>query len=162
MGEDGSSNAYVFIGALLSKKKVLELWGTRYENMIYGNCPKDKTPNENSNNFCSKCGTNLRYKQKLKEGIKDIEEADEGFAIAEAAGLETMLIRSDSGGSEETKEIMIGKKITETNLAEYSLYNGIGIINPKDREKAIPYVKERLAKLGIKTPVKEYVITMGG
>ena len=160
MSNDGSYG-YVFIGALLSEKKVFELWGAKYKTKYKSSCPEDNTSVKNCK-FCPKCGIDLSYKEKVSRGgIKDIFEAgEEDFKIAEQIGLDTILI-SEDGGNEIIHKIIIGKKIGETGYSGSSELSGLAVIDSGKREKCLPYVKEQLAKLGIKTPVKEYVISEG-
>ncbi|MDD5181771.1 MAG: hypothetical protein PHC66_01210 [Candidatus Nanoarchaeia archaeon] len=159
MSNDGSS-AYVFIGALLSEKKVFELWGAKYKVGYKETCPKDNIPAVSNCKFCPKCGTDLSYKEKVRDGIEDVIEAGEGFKVPEAKGLDTICI-SEDGGDKIIHKLIIGKKIGETGYTGSSMIDGFGLIDSKKREKYLPYVKEQLAKLGIKTPVKEYVISEG-
>ena len=68
---------------------------------------KDKVPNLNKKNFCSNCGTDLRYKRKIRDGVETLYDI-ENLSAVKKSGLDICVLNEESEGIEG---IIIGKKL---------------------------------------------------
>ncbi len=153
MGSDGY--AAVYFGAQLSEKEVMALFGAKYEKQIRETCQKDNTPNPRKNNFCGKCGADLRYNVKIAEGIENIADYYELDDILNKLGLEVNAIDKES--DEGIESIIIGKQLAEST----AIFETGGEVIPIDEvtEDMRKDIEQKLAKLRINKPLKTYLVT---
>lgn len=151
--DDAVSEVYarVYIGAELSPKETMDLFGPKYDTKRKRTCPKDRVPNTNRRNFCGKCGTDLRYKKKVAEGIKDLDEVEKLPAIKQL-GLEAYALREDSNGKDG---VIIGKSL----MSEQDVHEE-GAVIPLECNVAQTFeeVYQKLSQLMVNKPVRMYFI----
>ena len=145
--------ATLYIGALLTRAKAMEIFETKYEPRIQDTCPKDCVPNKDRKNYCADCGTDLRYKHTIKSGADKLEDINNLTEIIDLS-LDTYLLDTKIDGAEG---IIIGKEITtSTNIEE----GGQVLPLELNFEEEIREVQHKLSSFfRINETVKTYLIT---
>ncbi|HLC55691.1 MAG TPA: hypothetical protein VJJ23_00460 [Candidatus Nanoarchaeia archaeon] len=143
--------AVVYIGAMLKKDKIMETFGARYGEKIRDICKKDNVPNTEGKKFCSECGSNLKYKEKISDGIESFSDL-ENLPILGENGLEVIILNNEVNGVDGA---VVGKRIVNTI---YLSEEGGKVEEIKPYEDILK-LKEKLSIVGIPDPVKMYLVT---
>ncbi len=141
--------ATVYVGAMLKESRAMHIFGAKYQEKIRDVCEKDKVPNTKGKRFCSDCGSDLRYREKITDGIENLVDL-EYLELLEDNELEAYVLSRDSNG---IRGAIIGKKIINKDLSDGG---SVDEIKPYDD---ILKLKEKLSIVGIPDPVKMYLIT---
>src|SRR3989338_7162569 len=143
MGVDYS--AVVYIGALLQKSRAMDIFGAKYVTEIEEVCPRDEMLNPLKKNYCSDCGTDLRFNRKISEGIEDLEDL-EYLKLIKDNGLEVRLL---NGENDDMDIAIIGKQLGK----KVWLNNSRKVEEIKEYNDLLN-LKEKLSLVGIPDPVK--------
>lgn len=129
--------AKVFYGVRLSEKAAMQQFGAKYETRIKDSC-EDSHPNPDSKPFCGNCGEDLKYKERVGDGIEELCDLE---GIVKKEGLQADCDLGSEGGA------LIGRQLASSGYGR----EGSSLHDFKyDDSRVIKKVGEGLKRLGIK------------